>query len=76
MPINVPSNLPAIGELKKENIFIMEESEAIHQDIRPLRVAMLNLMPVKMVTETDVLRSLANTALQVELDLIHMDEHE
>ncbi len=75
MPINVKSNLPAIGELKKENIFIMEESQAVHQDIRPLRVALLNLMPVKMVTETDLLRSLANTALQVELDLFHMEEH-
>jgi len=76
MPINVPTNLPAIDELKKENIFIMEESQAIHQDIRPLRVALLNLMPVKMVTETDLLRSLANTPLQVELDLLHMAEHE
>ncbi len=76
MPINVPSNLPAIDELKKENIFIMEESQAIHQDIRPLRVALLNLMPVKMVTETDLLRSLSNTPLQVELDLLYMDEHE
>ncbi|MCK5134542.1 MAG: homoserine O-succinyltransferase [Bacteroidales bacterium] len=76
MPINVPSDLPAIQELKKENIFIMEESRAIHQDIRPLRVALLNLMPVKMVTETDLLRSLANTPLQVELDLLYMDEHE
>jgi len=76
MPINVPSNLPAIDELKQENIFIMEESQAIQQDIRPLRVALLNLMPVKMVTETDLLRSLANTALQVELDLFYMDEHE
>ena len=76
MPINVPTRLPAIDELKKENIFIMEESRAIHQDIRPLRVALLNLMPVKMVTETDLLRSLANTPLQVELDLLYMDEHE
>jgi homoserine O-succinyltransferase len=75
MPINVPTKLPAIEELKKENIFIMEESRAIHQDIRPLRVALLNLMPVKMVTETDLLRSLANTPLQVELDLFYMDEH-
>ena len=75
MPINVPTSLPAIEELKKENIFIMEESRALHQDIRPLRVALLNLMPVKMVTETDLLRSLANTPLQVELDLIYMDEH-
>jgi len=76
MPINVPTQLPAIEELKKENIFIMEESQAIHQDIRPLRVALLNLMPVKMVTETDLLRSLSNTPLQVELDLLYMDEHE
>ena len=75
MPINVPTNLPAIKELKKENIFIMEENQALHQDIRPLRVALLNLMPVKMVTETDLLRSLANTPLQVELDLLYMDEH-
>jgi homoserine O-succinyltransferase len=75
MPINVPANLPAIEELKKENIFIMEETRALHQDIRPLRVALLNLMPVKMVTEADLLRSLANTPLQVELDLLYMDEH-
>jgi len=75
MPINVPTSLPAIKELKKENIFIMEENQAVHQDIRPLRVAVLNLMPVKMVTETDLLRSLANTPLQVELDLLYMDEH-
>lgn len=76
MPINVPSNLPAIHELKKENIFIIEESRAVQQDIRPLRVALLNLMPLKMVTETDLLRNLANTPLQVELDLLYMDEHE
>ncbi len=75
MPINVPTNLPAIEELKKDYIFIMEESRAIHQDIRPLRIVLLNLMPVKMVTETDLLRSLANTALQLELDLLHMDGH-
>jgi homoserine O-succinyltransferase/O-acetyltransferase len=76
MPINVATGLPAIRELKKENIFIMEESLAIRQDIRPLRVALLNLMPVKEVTETDLLRALANTPLQVELDLLYMDEHE
>ena len=56
MPINVPTNLPAVEELKKEYIFIMEESRALHQDIRPLRIALLNLMPLKMVTETDLLR--------------------
>ncbi len=76
MPINVPNNLPAIEELRKENIFIMEESRASHQDIRPLRVAMLNLMPVKAVAETDMIRNLSNTPLQVELDLFYMVEHE
>ncbi len=76
MPINVPNNLPAIKELRNENIFIMEESRASHQDIRPLRVAILNLMPVKKVAETDLIRNLSNTSLQVELDLLYMDEHE
>jgi homoserine O-succinyltransferase len=76
MPINVPNNLPAIIELKNENIFIMEEARAIHQDIRPLRIALLNLMPHKIVTETDLIRTLSNTSLQLELDLFYMDEHE
>jgi len=76
MPINVPNNLPAINVLKDENIFIMEEARAIHQDIRPLRIALLNLMPLKIVTETDLIRTLSNTSLQLELDLFYMDEHE
>jgi len=76
MPINVPNNLPAISELKNENIFIMEESQATKQDIRPLRIALLNLMPLKIVTETDLIRTLSNTSLQLELDLFYMDEHE
>ncbi len=76
MPINVPNNLPAIKELSNENIFIMEESRAVSQDIRPLRVALLNLMPLKQVAETDLLRNLSNNSLQVELDLLYMDEHE
>lgn len=75
MPINVPNSLPAIEELKNENIFIMEEAQATRQDIRPLRVALLNLMPVKKVAETDLIRNLSNTSLQVELDLLYMDEH-
>ncbi len=75
MPINVPNNLPAIEDLRNENIFIMEESRAIRQDIRPLKVLLLNLMPVKKVAETDLLRNLANTPLQVEVDLLHMHEH-
>ncbi|MDF1570650.1 MAG: homoserine O-succinyltransferase [Bacteroidales bacterium] len=76
MPINVPNSLPAIAELKKENIFVMEQDRAVHQDIRPLRIALLNLMPVKQVAETDLIRSLSNTPMQVELDLLYMDEHE
>lgn len=76
MPINVPNKLPAIKELRGENIFIMEESRAIHQDIRPLRLALLNLMPLKQVAETDLLRNLSNTSLQIEIDLLYMDEHE
>jgi len=76
MPINVPNNLPAAAELKKENIFVMEQDRAISQDIRPLKIALLNLMPVKKVAETDLIRSLSNTPMQVELDLLYMDVHE
>jgi homoserine O-succinyltransferase len=76
MPINVPNNLPAIETLKDENIFIMEESRAVHQDIRPLRIALCNLMPVKIVAETDLIRLLSNSSLQVELELFFMDKHE
>ncbi len=76
MPINVPNNLPAIQELKNENIFIMEETTAIHQDIRPLRIALCNLMPLKIVAETDLIRILSNTSLQVELQLFFMDKHD
>jgi len=76
MPINVPNNLPAVEVLRRENIFIMEEKRAIQQDIRPLKILLLNLMPLKMVTEADLIRSLSNTPLQVELDLMYMDEHE
>lgn len=75
MPINVPNKLPAIEELRKENIFVMEESVATHQDIRPLKVALLNLMPIKKVAETDLIRNLSNTPMQVELDLLHIAEH-
>jgi len=76
MPINVPNNLPAIEELRKEHIFVMEHDRAYHQDIRPLKIAMLNLMPVKKVAETDLIRNLSNTPMQVELDLLYMDVHE
>jgi len=75
MPINVPDNLPAIELLKKENIFIMGNSRASVQDIRPLRIAVLNLMPLKITTETDLVRLLSNTPLQVDIDLIRLRSH-
>jgi homoserine O-succinyltransferase len=76
MPINIPNNLPAITILKNENIFIMDEQRASHQDIRPLRIAFCNLMPLKIVTETDFIRILSNTPLQIELDFFYMDKHD
>lgn len=75
MPVNIPDKLPAIEELKKENIFVMDTTRALHQDIRPLRIAILNLMPVKVTTETDLIRLLSNTPLQIELDLIKLQGH-
>ena len=75
MPVKLPDKLPAISILRKENVFVMTESRAIHQDIRPLRLLILNLMPFKIVTETDLIRMLSNTPLQVELDLLHMSTH-
>ncbi len=76
MPINIPNNLPAIELLRKENIFIMEERRAIHQDIRPLRIALCNLMPLKIITETDFIRLLSNSPLQIELEFFYMDKHQ
>ena len=76
MPVRVPSSLPAVETLKKENIFVIDEQRASSQDIRPLRIALLNLMPLKIMTETDLLRLLSNTPLQIELDLIEVDGHE
>lgn len=75
MPINIPDNLPAKGILQQENIFAMEESIATHQDIRPLNIAILNLMPTKETTETQILRLLGNTPLQVEFVLLHPKTH-
>jgi homoserine O-succinyltransferase/O-acetyltransferase len=75
MPLNIPDKLPAIKVLQKENIFVMNESRASHQDIRPLKIALLNLMPVKITTETDLIRLLSNSPLQVELDLIKLSTH-
>ncbi|MDR0769403.1 MAG: homoserine O-succinyltransferase [Dysgonamonadaceae bacterium] len=76
MPVNIPHNLPAVEILKKENIFVMDDLRASTQDIRPLKVALLNLMPMKIVTETDFVRLLSNSPLQVEVDLIRMKTHE
>lgn len=70
MPIKIPMNLPAGDTLENENIFIMNEKRAITQDIRPLKVVILNLMPTKVVTETQILRKLSNTPLQIEIELL------
>ncbi|HZG74416.1 MAG TPA: homoserine O-succinyltransferase, partial [Paenibacillus sp.] len=75
MPIKVPDNLPAKEVLSNENIFVMDESRAFRQDIRPLRIIILNLMPTKETTETQLLRLLSNTPLQVEITLLHPETH-
>ncbi|MCQ6558671.1 homoserine O-acetyltransferase MetA [Paenibacillus mendelii] len=75
MPIKVPDHLPAKEILNNENIFVMDESVAYHQDIRPLRIAILNLMPTKETTETQLLRLIGNTPLQVEAVLLHPKTH-
>jgi homoserine O-succinyltransferase/O-acetyltransferase len=75
MPVKIPTTLPARATLEDENIFIIDEERAIHQDIRALRVAILNLMPTKIATETQLLRLLSNSALQVEVTLLHTATH-
>jgi len=75
MPIKVPDHLPAKEVLAGENIFVMDESVAYHQDIRPLRIAILNLMPTKETTETQLLRLIGNTPLQLEAVLLHPKTH-
>ncbi len=76
MPIKIPNELPAYRTLTDENIFVMTETRALTQDIRPLRIAIVNLMPTKIDTETQLLRLLGNTSLQVETELIKMESHE
>ncbi|WP_273319357.1 homoserine O-acetyltransferase MetA [Vallitalea guaymasensis] len=76
MPIKVDNNLPAKQVLKQENIFVMDEDRAMRQDIRPLQIAILNLMPLKQATETQLLRLLSNTPLQVEITLLHPESYE
>lgn len=76
MPIKIPDNLPAVKTLEGENIFVMTEKRAITQDIRPLRILVLNLMPKKIETETQFARLLGNSPLQVEMELIHTQSHQ
>ncbi len=76
MPVKIPNTLPARAILESEHIFVMDEDRAIHQDIRALRVAILNLMPTKVATETQLLRLLSNSALQVEITLLHTASYE
>lgn len=75
MPIRIPDSLPATTILENENIFVMTEYRAFHQDIRPLKLLILNLMPTKIVTETQLLRKLSNSPLQVEVELLHTSSH-
>lgn len=75
MPIQIPNDLPAAGILQQENIFVMPQDRAMTQDIRPLEIVLLNLMPTKIVTETQLSRLLGNTPLQVHLELMHMKSH-
>jgi homoserine O-succinyltransferase len=76
MPIKIPNELPAVKTLENENIFVMTESKAIKQDIRPLKILILNLMPTKVDTETQLSRLLGNTPLQVEIELIRTTSHQ
>ena len=75
MPLTLPDRLPAIDLLKQENIFVMDTTRASSQDIRPLRIAVLNLMPLKITTETDLVRLLSNSPLQIELSFMKVKSH-
>ena len=75
MPLRLPDRLPAIDLLKHENIFVMDDTRAHSQDIRPLRIAILNLMPLKVTTETDLVRLLSNTPLQLEISFMKLHSH-
>ena len=70
MPVRVPNTLPAVEELREENIFVIDENRASTQDIRPLRIAVLNLMPMKLMTETDLFRLRRNSPVQIQLALV------
>ena len=75
MPLNLPDKLPAIEILKRENIFVIDSSRASRQDIRPLKIVILNLMPIKITTETDLVRLLSNTPLQLDIQFMKLKSH-
>ncbi len=75
MPIRIQSDLPAKAILEQENIFVMDENSAVHQDIRPIEIGILNLMPLKEDTELQMLRSLSNSPLQVDITFIAVESH-
>ena len=75
MPLNLPDKLPAIDLLKEENIFVIDTSRASTQDIRPLKIVILNLMPIKITTETDLIRLLSNSPLQIEVSFMKLKSH-
>lgn len=75
MPLRIPDKLPAIDILKKENIFVMDNTRAHTQDIRPLKILILNLMPLKITTETDLVRLLSNTPLQIDITFMKLKSH-
>ena len=72
MPLIIPQTLPAYKALEEENVFVMHRARAMTQDIRPLRILLVNLMPTKIATETQIARMLANSPLQVQLTLLHI----
>ena len=76
MPIRVQNDLPVKEILEKENIFVMDEHRAMHQDIRPIKIGLLNLMPLKEDTELQILRSLSNTPLQVDVSFVTVSSHQ
>ena len=75
MPLKLPDKLPAIDLLKEENIFVIDTSRADTQDIRPLKIVVLNLMPLKITTETDLIRLISNSPLQIEVDFMKLKSH-
>ena len=75
MPLRLPDKLPAIDLLKHENIFVMDDTRAHSQDIRPLKIVILNLMPLKITTETDLIRLLSNTPLQLDISFMKLKSH-